>query len=71
MKTVSLEDKIVQAVNTLADAAGVDKLTAEVLVSNGYLTVDDLLDADQDELMNLPGIDADELQNALDKLNER
>ena len=71
LKTVSLEDKIVQAVNTLADAAGVDKLTAEVLVSNGYLTVDDLLDADQDELMNMPGIDADELQNALDKLNER
>ncbi|MBO5923620.1 MAG: transcription termination factor NusA, partial [Lentisphaeria bacterium] len=71
LKTVSLEDKIVQAVTALSEAAGIDKLTAEVLVSNGYLSVDDLLDADSDELMNLPGMDADELQTALDKLNAR
>ena len=70
-KAVSLEDKIENAVAALASAAGVDKITAEVLVSNGYLTVDDLLDADSDELMNLPGIDADEMQSVLDKLNDR
>ena len=70
-KNISLEDKIENAVAALASAAGVDKITAEVLVSNGYLSVDDLLDADSDELMNLPGVDADELQTALDKLNAR
>lgn len=71
LKNVTFEDKINQAVNALAEAVGINKITAEVLVSNGYLTVDDLLDADSEELMNLPGIDAEELQAALDKLNDR
>ena len=71
LKNITFEDKINQAVNALAAAAGIDKIAAEVLVSNGYLTVDDLLDADSEELMNLPGIDAEELQAALDKLNDR
>lgn len=71
LKNISFEDKIEQAVSTLAESAGISKLTAEVLVSNGYLTVDDLLDADSDEIMNLPGVDADELESALDKLNDR
>ncbi len=71
LKNVTFEDKINQAVNALAEAVGINKKTAEVLVSNGYLAVDDLLDADSEELMNLPGIDAEELQAALDKLNDR
>ena len=71
LKNVTFEDKINQAVNALAEAVGINKITAEVLVSNGYLAVDDLLDADSEELMNLPGIDAEELQAALDKLNDR
>ena len=71
LKNISLEDKIEQAVAALAESAEISKLTAEVLVSNGYLTVDDLLDADSNEIMNLPGVDADELQSALDKLNDR
>ena len=66
-----LEDKIEQAVAALADSAEISKVTAGVLVSNGYLTVNDLLDADSNEIMNLPGVDADELQSALDKLNDR
>ncbi|MBR2357417.1 MAG: transcription termination factor NusA [Lentisphaeria bacterium] len=68
-KASSLEDKIAQAVNALAAAANIDKITAEVLVSNGYLTCDDLREADAGELMNLPGIDADTLQAALDELD--
>ena len=68
---VALEDKIEQAVAALADSAEISKVTAGVLVSNGYLTVNDLLDADSNEIMNLPGVDADELQSALDKLNDR
>ena len=71
LKNVTFEDKINQVVNALAEAVGINKKTAEVLVSNGYLAVDDLLDADSEELMNLPGIDAEELQAALDKLNDR
>ena len=71
LKNVSLEDKIEQAVAALADSAEISKVTAGVLVSNGYLTVNDLLDADSNEIMNLPGVDADELQSALDKLNDR
>ena len=71
LKNISFEDKIEQAVAALAESAGICKLTAEVLVSNGYLTVEDLLDADSEELMNLPGVDEDELQSALDNLNDR
>jgi len=64
----SLEDRIEQVVNALAEAANLDKATAAVLVSNGYHTCDDLLDADVEDLLNLPGIDADALQDALDEL---
>lgn len=68
-KPATLEDKIEQAVNALAAAVDVDKITAEVLVSNGYLSADDLREADPEELLNLPGIDADELEEVLSKLN--
>ena len=66
----SLEDKIASAVNMLAEEAGVDKITAEVLVSNGYLSCDDLREADAEELLNLPGIDEDMLSSVLEKLEE-
>ena len=69
-KGFSLEDKIASAVNTLAEEAGIDKITAEVLVSNGYLSCSDLLEADEEELLNLPGIDADALEDALKGLND-
>ena len=59
-----------QAVNALSSEAGIDKITAEVLVSNGYLTCDDLREADAEELFNLPGIDADELEEVLNKLGD-
>lgn len=68
-KASSLEDKLKQAVSNLAKAIKVDALTAEVLVSNGYLTSDDLREADADELMNLPGIDEDTMQDILDRLD--
>lgn len=71
VKAASLEDKIEQAVAALAKEAKLSKAAAGVLVSNGYLTVGDLLDADEEELLNLPGIDVDELQDALDELNDR
>ncbi len=69
-KASSLEDKIASAVKNLANAAGIDAVTAEVLVANGYLSCDDLRDADADELMNLPGIDADVIEEMLNKLGE-
>lgn len=66
---VSLEDKIEQAVNNLAEEINVDKITAQVLVSNGYLTADDLAEADENDLLNLPGIDADVIEEVLNDLN--
>ena len=69
--TVSLEDRIQKAVDTLAADTGLDKATASALVSRGYLSAGDLLDADAEELMNLPGVDADALQQTLDELNAR
>ena len=69
--TVSLEDRIQKAVDTLAADTGLDKATASALVSRGYLSAGDLLDADAEELMNIPGVDADALQQTLDELNAR
>ena len=68
-KAFTLEDKIQQAVKSLVAESGVDQITAEVLISNGYLTANDLLEANTDELLNLPGIDADALEAALSNLN--
>ena len=67
-KATSLESRIQQAAAALALDAGVDKTTAEVLVSNGYLSCDDLCEADAEELMSLPGVDADSLEAALSRL---
>ena len=69
--TVSLEDRIQKAVDNLAADTGLDKATASALVSRGYLSAGDLLDADAEELMNIPGVDADALQQTLDELNAR
>ena len=69
--TLSLEDRIQKAVDDLAADTGLDKATAGALVSRGYLSAGDLMDADAEELMNLPGVDADALQQALDELNAR
>ena len=69
-KVASLEDRIENAVKNLAQEANIDKITAEVLVSNGYLSCSDLLEADEEELLNLPGIDADALEDALKGLND-
>ena len=69
--TVSLEDRIQKAVESLAADTGLDKATAGALVSRGYLSAGDLLDADAEELMNLPDVDADALQQTLDELNAR
>ena len=68
-KAFTLEDKIQQAVKSLVAESGVDQITAEVLISNGYLSANDLLEADMNELLNLPGIDADALEAALSNLN--
>ena len=68
---LSLEDRIQKAVDDLAADTGLDKATAGALVSRGYLSTRDLMDADAEELMNLPGVDADALQKALDELNAR
>ena len=69
-KVASLEDRIENAVKNLAQEANIDRITAEVLVSNGYLSCSDLLEADEEELLNLPGIDADALEDALKGLND-
>lgn len=69
-KTESLEDKIMHAVDELAESFGVSRATARVLVANGYLSTADLRAAEFEDLLGLPDIDAGELREAWDNLNQ-
>lgn len=69
-KTESIEDKIMRAVDELAESFGVSRATARVLVANGYLSMADLKAAGLDDLLGLPEIDADELREAWRSLEQ-
>ena len=58
-----------QAAAQLAEDFGVAEATAGLLVSNGYVTLDGIKAADADVLLAIPGIDRDEVAQALERLN--
>ena len=53
----TLQDLVNQAVNTISLACGIDVATAEILVGNGYHSVEGLREASVEDLMGLEGID--------------
>ena len=66
---VSIEEKMEQAASKLAADFKVSVDTARVLVSNGFVTIDGVKAADPETLLELDGIDRDEVASALGELD--
>ena len=64
----SIAEQIKAAAAKLAAELGVREDTAALLVSNGYVTLDGIRAAERSALLAIDGIDADELEKALDAL---
>ena len=64
----SIAEQIRIAAAKLAAELGVRESTAALLVSNGYVTLDGIRAAERSALLAIDGIDADELEKALDAL---
>ncbi len=63
-KEASLEERISQAVNTLAALPGISRDIAQTLVNNGFLSTDGLREANLEDLTDIDGID-DEMAQAI------
>ncbi|MDD5698561.1 MAG: transcription termination factor NusA [Victivallaceae bacterium] len=61
-KEESMEDKIRKAAGALAEAAAISPDTALKLVNNGYVSLEGVLAAGQDELLAIEDIDADAIK---------
>ncbi len=68
--TPSISEQLKKATAQLANDAGISEKTASLLVNNGYVTVDGLKVADPSALLEIEGIDAKEIQDALDRLKD-
>lgn len=66
----SIAEQIKAAAAKLAAELGVREDTAALLVSNGYVTLDGIRAAERSALLAIDGIDADELEKALDALQQ-
>ena len=66
----SIAEQIKVAAAKLAAELGVRESTAALLVSNGYVTLDGIRAAERSALLAIDGIDADELEKALDALQQ-
>ena len=64
----SIDEQIKAAAAKLAAELGVREETAAQLVKNGYVTLDGIRAAERAALLAIDGIDADELEKALDAL---
>ena len=64
----SIAEQIKVAAAKLAAELGVRESTAALLVSNGYVTLDGIRAAERSALLAIDGIDTDELEKALDAL---
>ncbi len=65
----SIEEKILKAATELGNALNVDSGTAEILVRNGFVTVDGIRAADRESLLAIEGLDQEKLAAALDNLD--
>ena len=66
----SIDEQIKAAAAKLAAELGVRESTAAQLVKNGYVTLDGIRAAERSALLAIDGIDADELEKALDALQQ-
>ena len=66
----SIDEQIKAAAAKLAAEFGVRESTAALLVKNGYVTLDGIRAAERSALLAIDGIDADELEKALDALQQ-
>lgn len=66
----TIEVKMKRAAKLLAEAIGVSEATADLLVANGFVTEAGFRLADQDSLLAIEGIDAEEIKAALAKFND-
>lgn len=59
-KSVSMADQIRQAVSAIAQSCGIPETAAQVLVANGYHSIEGLREASIEDLEALDGLSADE-----------
>jgi len=64
----SIDEQVKAAAVKLAAELGVDGKTAELLVKNGFVTLDGIRAAERPALLAIDGVDAEELGKALDAL---
>ena len=68
-KEGTIEEQIKIAAGKLAEATGISPATAEKLVGAGFVTVDGLKAADPEAFNNVDGLDLDEVNAAIARLN--
>lgn len=67
-KEETFEEKIAKAIKDLSEALDVEPSVADVLVSHGFLTIEGLRDAGEDEIRAVDGLDDDEINQILSAL---
>ena len=65
----SIRDQLRQAAARLATDLDISEKTANLLISNGYVTVDGVKEAGRDTLLELEGVDAEEINHAFEHLD--
>ncbi len=65
----TMADKMNKAVENLAETLETDKATAEILVNNGFLSIEGLKAVSLDSLVELPGVDAAKIEHIVEKIN--
>ncbi len=65
----SIQDQLRLAAERLAGELEISVKTADLLISNGYVTVDGVKEAGRDTLLELDGINADEINHAFERLD--
>ena len=69
-KGETMAEKIAKASAELAEAIGVSEQTANLLVHNGYLSIDGLKAAGRDQILEISGINEAEINAAFDRLTD-
>lgn len=62
----TFEDQISQAIELMAGIEGIEKESAETLVKSGFLTIDGVLDADINDIIETTGFDNEKAQSIID-----
>ena len=66
----SIAEQLKLAATKLATELGVKEETAAKLVNNGFVTLDGVKAADKSTLLGIEGIDSEEMERALDALDQ-